>query len=369
MKYNHKTTIALMAVLLGGSAGVQAAPAAADDPFAYFNVYSLGDIGSSTDYYKADFQGIAGMAGDGYFGNALDGNPGGGFGFHNTAGSDNIAHVGGDFTLRHGSATGNLDVAGNVTIKNAYWGGDISAGGDVTHNPDYVAWGTIGGATNVAGGYGGNIGSDGYSFVGGLNTGVAYDGLFDFSALNEYFSQTSLQLGSAAVTGVVETHVGDANRLILNAVSGDNVFTLTESQLNAAHTVDIVGPSDAKVFINVGGENVSLDGTTWNYLGGVTAGGVILNYSEAADLRIVDDAANSVNILAPFADVLFNSGLVTGNLITGNLLGGGQVNLARYTAGYVPSTPTAPVPTPAPILLMGLGLIGIMATRRALRLV
>jgi len=66
-------------------------------------------------------------------------------------------------------------------------------------------------------------------------------------------------------------------------------------------------------------------------------------------------------MLAPFTDINFINGLVTGNLIAGNLTGTGQVKL-----GYFGHGGTTPVPEPATLLMLGIGgaVLGVLRYRK-----
>jgi len=74
----------------------------------------------------------------------------------------------------------------------------------------------------------------------------------------------------------------------------------------------------------------------------------------AADL--LRTSANAVNILAPYAETVFSSGLVTGSLIVGGLQGGGQVNLGHFDGG-------PPVPEPGTLALLGAGACALIRRR------
>jgi len=99
-----------------------------DEPFGYFNVYSLHDIGTPTSRYHGDFQGIAGAAGDVYFADfSLEGlGPSSRFGLHV-----------GDSAELTGTYVKGVEAYGSVAIIGATIGNDLVAGGDVTNPAGY----------------------------------------------------------------------------------------------------------------------------------------------------------------------------------------------------------------------------------------
>ncbi len=324
------------------------------DPFGYFHVYSLGDIGTAAAPYRSDFQGVTGAAGDVHTRN---------FTFYNLENREYTLHAGGSAFIENGTHTGSLDAGADALLRNVKWNGDVYLGGSLLSNTS-SGWGTINGDVFAEG----TIGSR-YSSGGARIAGTAYTPLFDFLALNNYFLNASSMLGAMLATGDVTIRDdGVSDHLSVNVGSGDHVFSLTAEQMLRAHTFAITAPADAVIYINVNGEDADLDSITWQYLGGISAGNVIVNYTNASRLDL--SGGNSVNILAPLADVFFSTGLVTGNLIAGGLFGGGQVNLGHFTGGIPETTTTPPshsIPSPGtlPALLLGLlALVGAIQLRK-----
>lgn len=302
------------------------------DPFAYFNVYSLGNIGSATSSYRSDFQGVAGAGGDVYFsGFSLDG--------RDTV-SDYVLYTGGNATLG-GNYAGNLEIGGNLNLGgvsvygNAYVGGNVSnySGGSLFG--DIIASGQIGL-------------SQSFTVTGTSSSQASFGNLADHAGLSNYFLSTSRAIAAMNNTAVLNNQWGGIN---LTASSGINVVSLSADELKNAWGFTINAPDDATIFINVSGGAATLDSTNWIYAGGVSSSNVLLNYLDATALNL--SGGNTVNILAPYADTNFSSGVVTGSLIVGNLFGGGQVNLGHFqntelAQGY-------PIPEPASVLLVCIG--------------
>jgi len=313
-----------------------------NDPFAYFNVYSLGNIGSANDRYNTDFQGVTGAAGDAYFGN---------FGFTNNNQSEYVFHGDGQLNMASGGFKGSVDVAGTTNLSNFHITGDLFAGSDVS-----LSNFSISGNLNHAG----NLSMSSGSAGGTILSSFAYQPEIDFLSLNQLFRDTSSSLAQRADTGTIDyrNSGGDLHAI---AASGENVFTVTAEELRKAYAFTVTGPADAVVYINVVGDGNTelMDGANWHYLGGVKNDDVIVNYTNADRINL--HGSNIVNLLAPDADIYFTSGVHTGNLIAANLYGGAQVNLGGFD-GPIPPT-NIPEPQTLMLFLMGLAGIGFMRRR------
>lgn len=305
-----------------------------NDPFSYFNVYSLKDI----DYWESDFQGTTGAAGNVTVNN---------FTFYGMDPNTYVLHTGGAASISSGTHNGFFEALNDITLANVTINGNVNSGGDITN----TAGGTINGDVNAAG-----IAdiSQSMGFT-NANSGTPYTPVVDINATSSYFTNYSMAVGARNETGTIINHYG---HLKINAVTGINVLCIDGSDLKNAYAVTVDGPEDAVVFINVLGDDVVLDSTNWYYTSGISADDLLLNYWTASSLSL--SGGNKVNILAPFADTTFSSGVLTGNLIVGNLGGHGQVNLGHFTA------PSEPVPEPASMLLFFSGLFGLASCRRKL---
>ena len=329
-----RTIPAFLAAVLAGAAIAGASPM--DDPFGYFNVYSLGDIGSIQSPYGSDFQGVAGAAGNVCFSSfSLHGND-------STTGYS--LHTGGSARLT-GAYSRSLEIGQDAQLGHLSVGGNLVAGGNVTN----FGGGTIAGNVIAEG----DILLSGSMTVNGQRqSGVPFDPIAHHAPISQYFGRTSSEIGLMAPTGVVTETWG---QLSFAGASGVNVVSIDAARLRSAWGFTITAPEDATVFINVPDGAVDLDSTNWVYGGGISRDSVLLNMPNATDLDL--SGANTVNILAPLADTCFPKGLITGSLIVGQLRGGGQVNLGHFTRG-------GPVPEPVTLTLLVLSLPVVIRHRR-----
>lgn len=124
------------------------------------------------------------------------------------------------------------------------------------------------------------------------------------------------------------------------ALTGDNpflnVFTVNAADLNQAHTVDITVPNGATVLVNILGTNVNWHGGLW--VRGTTINSVLYNFPEATSITLSGIDVTGT-LLAPFADLNFPAGLITGQAIVKSMTGAGQFNLSPFI-GNIPSNTT-----------------------------
>lgn len=300
-----------------------------------FNVYSLGNIGSSGSPYGSDYQGTAGAAGSAYFS---------GFSLNDL----NVTQVvpgyslitGGDVTIQGSINNGGVQAGGSVYVNNASIFGNVVAGGDLNGVGGTVHGNaTLGGVDNT---------TLAVTVTGTVTQNTSFVGSLDFAGINQYLTDFSSGINTQSDT---TTYTNNFGELIINAASGDNYITIDGSTLNNAWGVTINGAADSVLYINVDGTNVNLDSTNWVYNGGIASGDVLLNFGDATALNL--SGGNTVNILAPLADVNFSYGLVTGNLIAGNLSGSGQVNLGGFEHNVVPEPSSVMALLAGSMILLG----------------
>ena len=337
---NKKMIITVLSaiLLLSGVVYADSITEPMSDPFGYFNVYSLGDIGTSKKAYGSTFEGVGGAAGDVFFKSfSIDG-------IDSSTGY--ALHTGGSATLRGHYAKG-LDIGGDLTIGKISINGDVMVGGDVFQS----GGGSIAGNLYAAG----TVDLNKKMTVRGQSQGgVSYSSILDFDAISSYFSLSSGIIGGWEATGEI---VNEWGNLKFEGQNGINVIEINAEDLRNAWGFSINAPSDAMVYINVINSSGSmiLDSTNWVYSGGVSSENVIMNMPNMESMSL--SGANIVNILAPLADTVFESGVVTGSLIVGNLEGRGQVKLGHFNGGdsifaFPSSGSPEPISTPEPSTLM-----------------
>ncbi|RMG40719.1 MAG: choice-of-anchor A family protein, partial [Methanobacteriota archaeon] len=152
----------------------------------------------------------------------------------------------------------------------------------------------------------------------------------DFAAAKAYLKNLSTTLSNYAVNG--NTTYQWSGVFLEGNDPYLNVFEVSGTELTNSTYMDIKVPNGSVVLVNVDGKHI-----TWN--GGLTVTGtsitnVLYNFHKARTLNISGiDVRGS--ILAPFANVTFNSGLISGQLIAKSMFGNGQINNYPFV-GNVP---------------------------------
>lgn len=153
----------------------------------------------------------------------------------------------------------------------------------------------------------------------------------DFDAAKTYLRNLSSQLSQNAANGSVEFQWGGLT--LRGTTPLLNVFNLSGSDLSKSNSMTIDVPNGAVVLVNVDGDSLS-------WMGGLTVSGtdvsnVLYNFHQARALRIRGiDVRGS--ILAPFADVNFESGVQNGQMICNSLMGQAQFNNVHFI-GNIPA--------------------------------
>jgi choice-of-anchor A domain-containing protein len=141
------------------------------------------------------------------------------------------------------------------------------------------------------------------------------------------------------------TTVTPWNKIFLTGTEDMNIFDISGSDLdNAKGLVFDIGPDDIAI-VNVSGDinefsAFGIFGTEGK------EGNILYNFYDSDQLSIHKIAVKG-SILAPSADVLFNSGRIDGTLIADSVRGTGQFN----SYGFDRDVPTTVVPEPSTITL------------------
>ncbi len=158
--------------------------------------------------------------------------------------------------------------------------------------------------------------------------------VIDFAAATTYLEGLSTQLGGYASNGTTTFQWGALT--LTNSDPFFNIFSVNAADLNAAHTVEINVPNGATVLVNIHGTTVNWHGGL--FVHGTSIRNVIYNFPEATSITISGiDVTGS--FLAPFADLTFPAGIITGQTIVKSMTGSGQFNLSPFI-GNVPSNQT-----------------------------
>jgi choice-of-anchor A domain-containing protein len=240
--------------------------------------------------------------------------------------------TGGNVVYGPGSIShGGIYSGGNVTLKNYSVAGDVVARGTVT---------TINGGT----------------VAGTVQAGSSLAGPVNFTAAEIYLKGVSYDLSHGAVNGT--TTVSPWHAITLSGSNAVNSFYLSGTDLANASSLTFNFASDKIGIVNVSGTSCDFSG--FGFFGGGLAENILFNFYEAENLTIGSIGVRG-SILAPYADITFNSGVVHGSVIAESIVGGGQFNQNLFDH-EIPGG-SQPVPEPATMLLFGSGLAGLAATR------
>lgn len=217
---------------------------------------------------------------------------------------------------------------------------------------------------------GGNV-FNGDARVGGSVTGVSYDFTndgelytnadmpFDFEAEQERLTNLSLALSGLEANGDASYYWSGMH---LTTDSDDNikVFNISGDELLASSWLEVAGISeDDTVIFNVSGETAGLRSMGLDVLAPFSSN-ILFNFYEATNLELMSVGVWG-SILAPYADVAYAQGVIHGTLIASSFEGSMQQNYNPFSG-----TPVA-TPEPGSVLLMGLGLLSLLALRKKIK--
>ena len=257
--------------------------------------------------------------------------------------------VGGNLTATYGTINGNALVAGNVDYTGPSVNGSITSGGNVNfHN----SGGSVTNGVYETGTYTGPS----YLTNAHITGPVALP--IDFAGAKSVLTATADALATLNSNGVTTITYGALTFSGTNAST--NVFNISASQLSGVNGITINIPTGADALINVTG------------IGSVALPNVGFNLSPASTLWNLDGFSTvttssfSGSVLAPHADVTFNSGSFNGTLVANSLTGGGQFNMypINFDITATGSGSTLATPEPASLSVLALGAVALLGRRR-----
>lgn len=275
----------------------------------------------------------------------------------------------------------NLVTWGNAQLLNSDTEGRVAVGGNASFSsysigtaatvPDSSAGVfVVGGNLNAGHGqvYKGSI------YVGGTYTGPGYalnsapgsvtasslgfgNVPFDFAAAKSALSAKSLDFGDETANGA---SLFQWSTLTLTGSDADlNIFNINASTLASASTLMINAPTGSHVLINVSGSSVQFSNKGIG--GSFSAYNTLFNFYEASSLSMSGIGIQG-SILAPFADVNFQSGQMNGQLIAKSFSGAswGVGELHNYTFNNQASVPDGG----STLILFGASALALWFSRR-----
>ena len=182
----------------------------------------------------------------------------------------------------------------------------------------------------------------------------------DMAALAASLTRTSQALTQVATTGSAQQKWGGV--YISGTNSAVEVIDLDASWLTSSSYYNLSNmKAGATLIVNFSGSSATFSGGYQAFDGY----NVLFNFADATTLNIA--TGFTANVLAPNASVTDGSGVINGNVVVNNWNSGVQINANHYfVATDIPGLASAvPEADTYAMMLAGVGLVGLLARRRA----
>lgn len=311
-----------------------------------YNVFLLGNLGSSGSPYSADSMGAVAVAGN-VFATAAS--------FDSLGIGPNSLVVGGNLTQSGGTDTGSVYVGGTGSFTN----GTTVVGSAATLTDNGAALTITGGATPP----GGIIVSNATNVTVPVYMSGAVTKSGSISPpLDLFGTSTDLANASSSLGTLNATHVASSGGTITLTLTKNGLNVIDLSVTNGATingiTINVPnGVNPTGLILNVSGDNLTFNGGTFS-LGPLNQHNVLFNFTNATNLSLKALAFEG-SLLAPLANVSFTSGNIEGALIADNFTGSGEFHEFAFTTALPPFPGQTVAPEPGALALFATGLAGL----------
>ncbi|MBI5650664.1 MAG: choice-of-anchor A family protein, partial [Chloroflexi bacterium] len=245
----------------------------------------------------------------------------------------------GDIAASSSTTQGRMAAAGNITLASYSIGTGLSNSNGT--RDDLIAGGnlyyTSGQVSNGNAVYGGTGELISVSFPHGS---PRQDTVIDFGSAAAYLQNASADWATLTPNGAITF---EWNILTLTGTDpARNIFNVSGAQFSSANTIKINAPADSTVLINIDSLSPQLTSTGIS-IKGTSREFVIYNFYQATTLTLASVGIEGT-VLAPRANISFNSGDVEGQLIGASLNGSGTFKHEPFS-GCLPEVASAPTPT------------------------
>ena len=272
---------------------------------------------------------------------------------YNVAGSAPVSNtnlvVGGNLTATNGSVNGNVIGAHQVDYTTPSITGSVTSGGNVNfHN----SGGSVTNGVYETGTYTGPSSISNAHITGPVSLPV------DFAAAKTTLTSTADSLAALSSNGVTAFISGAVTFTGTDAIT--NIFNISAAQLAGANGFTVNVPTGADAIINVTGSgSIALPSVGFNLIPADT----LWNFDRFSTITAT---SFSGSVLAPRANVTFNTGTFNGTLVASSVTGAEQFNLypVTFDLNSTGSGETVATPEPASLSVLALGAVALLRRRR-----